>query len=151
MVGRVSFKIGRAEALPVEDATVDLVWCRDVLSHVEAIESACAEFRRVLKNDGRAIVYQMFGTEHLERREAEWLWNMMGVVPNSAGPVQTEQAFGAGGLRIQKRIIIGIEFGEWAEETSRNATRRYCTLLDCFALLAVTRRNLARRLRNHAW
>jgi SAM-dependent methyltransferase len=147
----VSFKIGRAEALPVEGATVDLVWCRDVLSHVEAIESACAEFRSVLKNDGRAIVYQMFGTEHLERREAEWLWNMMGVVPNSAGPVQTEQAFGAGGLRIQKRIIIGIEFGEWAEETSRNATRRYCTLLDCFALLAVTRRNLARRLRNHAW
>ncbi len=52
----MSFKIGRAEALPVEDATVDLVWCRDVLSHVEAIESACAEFRSVLKNDGRAIV-----------------------------------------------------------------------------------------------
>ena len=108
----MSFKIGRAEALPVEDATVDLVWCRDVLSHVEAIESACAEFGSVLKNDGRAIVYQMFGIEHLEPRVAEWLWNMTGVVPNSAGPVQTEQAFGAGVLRIQKRIIIGIEFVE---------------------------------------
>ncbi len=103
---------------------MDLVWCRDVLSHLEAIESACAEFRRVLKNDGRAIVYQMFGTEHLEPREAEWLWNTMGVVPNSADPVQTEQAFGAGGLRIQKRIIIGTEFGEWAEETSGKATRQ---------------------------
>jgi len=75
----------------------------------------------------------------------------MGVVPNSAGPVQTEQAFGAGGLRIQKRIIIGTEFGEWAEETSGKATRRYCTLLGCFALLTVTSRSLARRLRNHAW
>ena len=117
---------------------------------MEAIESACAEFRRVLKNDGREIVYQMFGIEHLEPRVAEWLWNTMGVVPNSAGPVQTEQAFGAGGLRIQKRIIIGIEFGEWAEETSRKATRRYCTLLDCFELLTVTSRSVARRLRNHA-
>ena len=124
---------------------MDLVWCRDVLSHLEAIESACAEFRRVLKNDGPAIVCQTFGAEHLELREAEWLWNTMGVVPNSADPVQTEQAFGAGGLRIQKRIIIGTEFGEWAEETSGKATRRYCTLLGCFALLTVTSRSLARR------
>lgn len=138
---RVSFKLGHTEALPVEDASVDLVWCRDVLSHVEAIESACAEFRRVLKNEGRALVYQMFGTERLEPREAEWIWNTMGVVPSSADPVQTEQAFGTGGLRVEKRIVIGTEFGEWAEETSGKASRQ---LLHAARLLRAPDRYIAK-------
>ncbi|MDA1258441.1 MAG: class I SAM-dependent methyltransferase [Chloroflexi bacterium] len=121
---RVSFKVGRAEALPVDDRTMDLVWCRDVLSHVVAIDSACAEFRRVLRDDGRVLIYQMFGTARLEPREAEWLWKTMGVAPGSADPDQVERGFAAAGLQIEKRIVIGTEFGEWAEETSGKASRQ---------------------------
>jgi hypothetical protein len=33
---------------------------------------------------GYMLVYQMFGTERLELREAAWLWETMGVVPESA-------------------------------------------------------------------
>lgn len=122
--GSVNFKLGRAEALPVEDMSIDLIWCRDVLSHIVSIESACAEFRRVLRDDGHAIVYQMFGTQRLEPLEAEWLWKTMGVVPASADPVLVEQGFVDGGLRIAKRIVIGTEFGEWGEESSGKASRQ---------------------------
>jgi hypothetical protein len=31
---------GAAEALPIEDGTADLVWCRDVLVHVSDLERA---------------------------------------------------------------------------------------------------------------
>ena len=122
--GRVSFKLGRAEALPVDDKTIDLIWCRDVLSHVMDVGTACAEFRRVLRMDGHAIVYQMFETERLEPLEAEWLWKTMGVVPTSADPIKVEQAFADGGLRVEKRIVIGTEFGEWGEESSGRANRQ---------------------------
>ena len=136
-----SFKLGRAEALPVDDTSIDLVWCRDVLSHVVDIASACTEFRRVLKSDGHAIVYQMFGTERLEPLEAGWLWKTMGVVPASADPVHVEQGFADGGLRVTKRIVIGTEFGEWAEESSGKASRQ---LLHTARLLRSPERYIAK-------
>jgi len=53
--GQVSFELGTAEALPVEDASVDLVWCRDVLVHVRELDEAYAEFRRVLRDPERYV------------------------------------------------------------------------------------------------
>src|SRR5215469_17467047 len=46
--GRVQFEVGTAEAIPAADGSVDLVWCRDVLVHVAALEQAYASCRRIL-------------------------------------------------------------------------------------------------------
>jgi len=110
------FELGRAEALPVEDHSVDLVWCKDVLVHVSDLDRAYAEFRRVLRPGGKALVYQMFGTPLLEEREAAWLWSTMGVVPSSADPRRTEEAVAAAGLTVEQRIELGSEWGEYFEE-----------------------------------
>jgi SAM-dependent methyltransferase len=56
---RIAFRPGRAEALPLPDATVDLVWCRNALYHVAAIDRAGAEFRRVLRPGGRDLVEEV--------------------------------------------------------------------------------------------
>jgi SAM-dependent methyltransferase len=120
----VHFEIGAAEALPLADASVDLVWCRDVLVHVGALDTAYAECRRVLRNNGRVLVYQWFGTDRLEAREAEWLWKTMRVVPASADPQRTEAAIAAVGLRIEKRIELGSEWGERAAEDTGDGSRR---------------------------
>lgn len=53
----VRFELGAAEALPVDDASIDLIWCKDVLVHVEALDRALAECRRVLRSDGRMLIY----------------------------------------------------------------------------------------------
>ncbi len=139
--GRVSFAIGVAEALPVGDASVDLVWCRDVLVHVAELEKAYAEFRRVLRADGRVLVYQMFGTERLEPREAAWLWKTMGVVATSGDPQRTDRAIASAGLRIEELIDVGTEWGEWAEETAGTGSRR---LLNAARLLRAPDRYVAR-------
>ena len=110
------FTVGRADHLPVPDAAVDLVWCRDVLVHVSDLREAFAEFGRVLRPGGRVLLYQMFGTSRLEAREAAWLWEVMGVVPGSADPDRTEAAITAAGLRIEQCIAVGTEWGEWAQE-----------------------------------
>lgn len=120
----VHFEIGAAEAMPLDDASVDLVWCRDVLLHVEALDNAYAECRRVLRKDGRVLVYQWFGTDRLEPREAAWLWNTMRGVPASADPERTEAAIRAAGLRLEKRIELGSEWGERAEEDAGDGSRR---------------------------
>ena len=118
------FEIGTAEDIPAGPGTADLVWCRDVLVHVRDLPHAYAEFRRVLRPGGHVLVYQMFGSELLEPREAAWLWATMGVVPESADPARTEAAIAAAGLRIGERLLIGSEWSEWVEERHHSASRK---------------------------
>jgi SAM-dependent methyltransferase len=121
---RVRFGLGAAEALPLENRSVDLIWCRDVLVHVADLDQAYAEFQRVLRADGHVLVYQMFGTDRLEPREAESLWRTMGVVPTAADRARMDTAISAAGLRIDDCIDLGSEWGEWMEEQSRKSGRR---------------------------
>lgn len=119
---RVRFVPGSAETLPVESDTVDLVWCRDVLVHVADLNTAYAEFHRVLRDKGRVLVYQVFAGDRLEPGEADWFWRTMGVVPSSAAPARTEAASSAAGLRLDR--YLDLEWGEWAEEQSGKGGRR---------------------------
>jgi SAM-dependent methyltransferase len=114
---RIRFALGAAESLPVEDRATDLVWCRDVLVHVADLRRAYAEFHRVLRDGGRVLVYQMFATDRLEPLEAERLWRALGL-EGSTDSGRTEAAIAAAELRIDERIELGSEWGEWAEERS---------------------------------
>ena len=66
----VRFARGSAESLPLEDRIADVVWCRDVLVHVAALQTAFGEWRRVMRDGGRAIVFHTVATSRLEPREA---------------------------------------------------------------------------------
>jgi SAM-dependent methyltransferase len=114
----VRFVVGTAEALPLDAESVELVWCRDVLVHVADLDRAYAEFHRVLRPGGRALVYQMFAGPRLEPREVAWLWQTIGVVPTSTDPECTESAIASAGLKVDQRIVLGSEWGEWAQEQS---------------------------------
>jgi SAM-dependent methyltransferase len=112
----VSFGPGTALNLPGADRSVDLVWCRDVLCLVEQIGAAYAEFRRVLRPGGRAIVYQMFTTDQLQPAEAAWLLPVMGCIEPSMRPESTEAAIKAAGLQLDQCIVISSQWGEYAQE-----------------------------------
>jgi ubiquinone/menaquinone biosynthesis C-methylase UbiE len=53
------FRAGRLEALPVDDASVDLVTCGLALTHVEDLRPVFAEFARVLRPRGRIVTTDM--------------------------------------------------------------------------------------------
>ena len=120
----VHFEMGTVEAIPAEDESCDLVWCRDVLSHVAQLDQAYASCRRVLRNNGHMLVYQTFGTEHLEPREASRLWATMKVVPQSTQPEYTEAAIAKAGLCIDRCLELSSEWGEWAEEHTGQGSRQ---------------------------
>ncbi len=114
-------ELGRAEQLPVADGSVDLVWCRDVLTEIRDIDPVFAEMHRVLRPGGRALVYLMLTTDLLEPEEAA---RFHGDKVTSMDAGRVEAAIAGAGLRIDERLEIGSEWGERAEEQTGKPGRR---------------------------
>jgi SAM-dependent methyltransferase len=92
VAARIRIDEGVAEELPEADGSVDLIWCRDVLVHVEDLNTVFREFRRVLRPGGHAVIYQMTATDWLTAAEADRLWPVLGVYPASTNPQHFEAA-----------------------------------------------------------
>ena len=100
---------GTAESLPFDDASVDWIWCRDVLVHAD-IPRALAEFARVLRPGGAAVVYVTLPTERLEPREAAELRQLCALTDYSADDV--DAAARDGGLVEESVDRLGTEWRE---------------------------------------
>jgi ubiquinone/menaquinone biosynthesis C-methylase UbiE len=50
------FRLGRVEALPLDDASVDLITCALALTHVPELEPVLREFGRVLRPGGAVVL-----------------------------------------------------------------------------------------------
>jgi SAM-dependent methyltransferase len=137
----VTFTVGTAENLPLPSGSADLVWSRDVLSLVEDQSAAYREFRRVLKPGGRALIYQTFTTSLLEPAEAAFLLPVMGCWASAMRPQNTETAIAAAGLRIDRCVVLGSEWGEYYHEQAPARSRH---LLHAARLLRDPDRYIAR-------
>jgi SAM-dependent methyltransferase len=127
----VSFTSGTAEALPSDDASVDLIWCREVLVLVEALDEAFAECRRVLRAGGRMLIHDTFKTDRLEPRLAESfgadpqrITAVFGAAGFGADPQRIEAAFSAAAFEVEECIELGSEWGEFGQEQTGAAGRR---------------------------
>jgi len=118
----VRFALGAAEALPIEDASIDLIWCREALYYF-GLDKAFAECRRVLRAGGYMLIYNMFNGDRLEPREAARQWTRDVVLAN-ADHKHVEAAFGAAGFQIDECIELTSEGGEYAQEERGEPGRR---------------------------
>lgn len=123
IASRVAFERGTATAVPAHDGTLDLVWCRDVMVHVEDLAAAYAELARVLRPGGYVVSYQVVATDLLGREEGEELFEVMGVVPSSADPGVLEDAIDRSGLEVVDTLDLAAEWGEWSQEQEGAAGR----------------------------
>jgi SAM-dependent methyltransferase len=137
----VTFLAGTAEHLPLPSRSADLVWCRDVLSLVADLDGAYREFRRVLKPGGRALIYQMFTTSRLERAEADFLLPVMACWASSMRPETTQAAIASAGLRVERCVVLGSQWGEYYHEQIPERSRQ---LLHAARLLRDPERYIAR-------
>jgi SAM-dependent methyltransferase len=119
---RVRIDEGIAEKLTDPSGSVDLIWCRDVLVHVEDLETVFGEFHRVLKPGGRALVFQMTATDWLTPAEAAFMWPPAGIHATSLDPQRIEAAITGAGLTIAQCIQLHGETRERAEEDGLNKT-----------------------------
>lgn len=130
---RISVHQAGIEAIPLDDASVDHIWCRDVLVHVD-LPRGLAECHRVLRPGGAMLIYQTFGTELIEPNEARRLYAAMAIVPRNMEPAYFEATAHANGFTIERRDPIDSEWREnWAEHGDTD-------LLDALLVVARLRR-----------
>jgi SAM-dependent methyltransferase len=116
VAARVRIDEGVAEELTDSSGSADLIWCRDVLVHVEDLQAAFGEFRRVLKPGGRALVFQMTATDWLSPAEAAFMWPPAGIHATSLDPERIEAAITGAGLSIDQCVQLHGEARERGEE-----------------------------------
>ncbi|MGW7290767.1 class I SAM-dependent methyltransferase [Streptomyces xiamenensis] len=124
VAARVRVEEGVAERLSVPDGSVDLVWCRYVLIHVEDLHAAFAEFHRVLRPGGHALLFMMTATEWLTAAEAERLWPVSAVHASSVDPQHIDAAITASGLSIEPCVELDGEIREYLEESGVGRSSR---------------------------
>src|SRR2546423_5944339 len=107
----VEVKAGCIEALPLDDASVDYIWCRDMLLHVDLPESFTECFR-VLRTEGTMLIYQVFATEMCEPLEAERLFKALSFVPESTMEENFETAAQKAGFKIISKEQLDSEWRE---------------------------------------
>lgn len=124
VAARIRVHAGTAERLPEPDASVDLIWCRDTLEHVEDLDAAFTQFRRVLRPGGAAVIYQMTATDWLTPAEAARLWPPAAIHASSVDPARFEAAITRAGLAIAQSIQLNGEWREHLEEDGRGVSSR---------------------------
>jgi ubiquinone/menaquinone biosynthesis C-methylase UbiE len=103
---------GTINQIPVADDTVDVVFSRDMMTHVEDLDGALIECHRVLVDAGSMIVHQVFGTPLLEPAEKARICADLATVPERLSIGTFEDSVRRAGFTIQATDSIG---SEWLE------------------------------------
>jgi sarcosine/dimethylglycine N-methyltransferase len=106
------------ESLPLDDASVDYVWCRDVLNHVR-LAAALQELARVLSPGGSMLVYQTFAEPSCEPEEARRLFAAAACVPENMSPAFFEATARDAGFEMLTSERLQ---GEWRERMLEDGT-----------------------------
>ena len=103
---------GTINEIPLGDDTVDVVFSRDMMTHVEDLDGALIECRRVLVPSGSMLIHQVFGTPLLEPAEKARICADLATVPERLSVEIFEESVRRSGFTIQAIDSIG---SEWLE------------------------------------
>ena len=115
------FGAGTAEDIPADDASVDLVFCRDSIMFAD-LDAAAAEFRRVLRPGGVGLVYLVLDGPLLTADESAHLATLLR--GRSLRPADIDDALEGAGLEITRRVDYGGEWGERSQEVDGTPGQR---------------------------
>jgi SAM-dependent methyltransferase len=122
------------ESLPLGDASIDVVWCRDVLNHVQ-LGPGLRELARVLRPGGSLLVYQTFAEPACEPEEARRLFAGAASLGESMSAPFFETTAAEAGFDVASRERLQ---GEWRERMLEDGT--WDVAADLLALSRLHRR-----------
>lgn len=131
---RIDVVQAATESLPFEDASIDFVWCRDVLNHVQ-LDPSLREFARVLRSGGSVLVYQTFAETACEPEEARRLFAASASVAENMSAPFFETRAGEAGFEVVSTEQLR---GEWRERMIEDGT--WDVAADLLALSRLHRR-----------
>jgi ubiquinone/menaquinone biosynthesis C-methylase UbiE len=121
--GQVTLVCGSMEELPLPDASVDFVWCRDALNHTADMARTLAECARVLRPAGRMLNYSALKTAWLEPGEERRVTQPLGINPTTLVDTQVAEAFQTAGFRILEQATTDQRDSRYHEELDPNGGR----------------------------
>ncbi len=108
----VDNELGSINDIPAPHNVFDAVFSRDMIGHVEDLEGALAECRRVLRPGGAMVIHDVFATPLLEPKEAARLSADLAQVPERLDSELFERTVEAAGFTID---VIDRVASEWLE------------------------------------
>ena len=119
LADRIEVVEGAIEELPLADGSIDWIWCRDVLVHVD-VRRGLAECARVLRPGGAMVAHVTLATDRLEPREAAEIAALGAIVPASFTAADVEAAAAEAGFDTREVDVVSpewrermLEDGEW--------------------------------------
>jgi len=119
----VEVHCGTINQIPIESDTVNIVFSRDMLTHVENLDGALMECRRVLTPLGSMLIHQVFGTALLEPSEKARICADLATVPDRLSIDIFEDSVRRAGFTIQAIDRIGPEWLESLLEREEGVSR----------------------------
>ena len=139
---QVEVKLGCIESLPLDDVSVDYVWCRDMLLHVD-LATGLTECSRVLRPAGVMLIYHVFTTDLCEPAETGRISKALSFVTESMSEKHFERTSQKVGFDIVKKDRVDSEWREAEIEIGDRA------LLDHLLYVARMRRTRAKLIRRY--
>jgi ubiquinone/menaquinone biosynthesis C-methylase UbiE len=121
--GQVTLVCGEMDALPLPDASIDFIWCRDAFNHTSDMARTLAECARVLRPDGRMMNYSALKTDWLEPGEERRIMEPLGINPATLVDTQVADAFKAARLRVIEHATTDQRHSRYHEELDQNGGR----------------------------
>ena len=112
----VELRQGTIEQIPAEDGSFQLVFSRDMLGHIEDLELALRECRRVLVPGGHMVIFEVFGTPLLYPEELHQIAADTASVPERFSVDIFEANVAAAGFSVESVEVLGSENVEANQE-----------------------------------
>ena len=112
----VEIRLGSIEQIPAEDGDFQLVFARDMLGHIEDLELALGECRRVLSPGGHMVIFEVFATPMLYPEEQRRLCADAATVPERLSAADFEATVAAVGFSTESLDVLGSEYVEASQE-----------------------------------
>jgi len=126
---RIEYVAGRAEQLPLRDASCDAAWLSTVIHHIDDLAACASELRRVLHPSATVLVRSAFPgrTDHLEI--VRWFPGAERVIGTFPSIDQTETAFAMAGFAIEHVVDVPQTSAPGRRAFAERARRRADTTL----------------------
>lgn len=120
---RITIHRAPIHEMPVPAASIDFVWCRDVLVQVDDLINGLRGLHRVMTAGARLLSYCSFATDRLDGQDLEMMRRHLGWLEGNVWRHQVESAFAEAGFVIDTVEEIGTEWREYAEERTQPTSK----------------------------
>jgi ubiquinone/menaquinone biosynthesis C-methylase UbiE len=98
--------------IPLEDASVDVVWVQEALFHCHDKEKAVAEFARVLRSGGVTVLEDTVLLEPAQKEEVMRAFGARVHINDIFTPQDYERVFASHGVPVEKNIDLSNDLGQ---------------------------------------